>query len=199
MHSLVRTTAPATEPVTLAEAQAFLRVDSQDDATLIEALIATAREIVEDFTGRALITQPWRLVQDEWPSGCGNEDVIALERSPLVTVESVKYYPADGGAQATFSSGNYYVLTGPLPGVIVLKDGSSWPDLAVRPDAVEVNFTAGAANAAAVPKTLRHCVLLLLAHLYELRTPVNVGSAVNEVPFTVRHLLESQRVNGWVA
>lgn len=184
----------------MAEAQAFLRVDSEDDATLIESLISTAREIVEDFTGRALISQTWRLVSSEWPETCAiNGDIITLDRSPLVSVETVKYYPSSGAAQKTLSSDSYHVVTGLMPGVIVLEDGYSWPDLAVRPDAVEVNFTAGYANAAAVPKTLRHCVLLLLAHLYELRSPVNVGNIVNEIPFTVRHLLESQRVGGWVA
>lgn len=192
-HSLFRVTDAATEPVTLAEASAWLRVDSSDDASEITTLITTARQMVEDATGRALISQTWRLRQSEWPVA-----VIELPASPLVSVESVKYYPADGSAQATLSSASYHVLTDAEPGLVVLKADYDWPDIADRPDAVEVNFTAGYADADAVPRTLRHAVLLLIAHLYENRSPVNVGNIVTEVPITIKHLLESQRVGGWI-
>jgi uncharacterized phiE125 gp8 family phage protein len=200
ISAAVRITDATSEPVTLAEAQAWLRVDSQDDASEITSLITTARQIVEDFTGQALLTQTWRLVASEWPAetfaGVGN--VIRLPRSPLASVTSVKYYPEGGGAQATFASTNYHVVTVITPGAVVLADGASWPDLAVRPDAVEVNFTAGATTAAEISAGLKHAVLLVLAHLYELRSPVNVGNIVNELPFSLRHLLESHRVEGWV-
>lgn len=199
ISAAVRIIDATSEPVSLSEAQAWLRVDSQDDATELTTLITTARQIVEDFTGRALLTQTWRLVASEWPEGrfAGVENVVQLPRSPLASVTSVKYYPENGGAQATFASTNYHVVTALTPGAIVLADGASWPDLAVRPDAVEVNFTAGEASAATVPAGLRHAVLLVLAHLYELRSPVNVGNIVNELPFSLRHLLESHRVEGW--
>ncbi len=200
ISAAVRITDATSEPVTLAEAQAWLRVDSQDDASEISALITTARQIVEDFTGQALLTQTWRLVASEWPSGSfsGVENVIRLPRSPLASVTSVKYYPENGGAQATFAAANYHVVTVITPGIVVLADNASWPDLAVRPDAVEVNFTAGVATAAEISPGLKHAVLLVLSHLYELRSPVNVGNIVNELPFSLRHLLESHLVEGWV-
>lgn len=196
ISAAVRITDAASEPVSLAEAQAWLRVDSQDDATEITTLVTTARQIVEDFTGRALITQTWRLVASEWPAEefAGVGDVIRLPRTPLASVTSLKYYPENGGAQATFAANNYHVVTAIQPGIVVLADNASWPDLAVRPDAVEINFTAGEASAS---PGLRHAVLLVLAHLYELRSPVNVGNIVNELPFSLRHLLESHRVEGW--
>lgn len=198
MNSLVRVTDAATEPVTLAEAQAFLRVDSSDDATEISTLITTARQMVEDFTGRAIISQTWKYVSDEWPDA-DDEDpfAIALERSPLISVESVKYYPLDGGAQATLSSANYHVITGPLPGLVVLKYLQIWPYLYPRPDAVEVNFTAGYADADSVPKPLRHAVMLMLSHLYTHRAAVSAGSMV-EIPMSLKYIMESQRVGGWV-
>lgn len=197
----VRITDAVTEPVTISEAQAWLRVDSQDDATEVTTLITTARQIVEDLTGRAILTQSWRMVASQWPAGrfAGVENVVQLPRSPLASVTSVKYYPDNGGAQATFASSNYHVVTAITPGILVLADNASWPDLAVRPDAVEINFTAGAATTPEIPPSLRHAVLLVLAHLYELRSPVAVGNIVNELPFSLRHLLESHRVEGWCA
>jgi len=52
---------PGEEPVTLAEAKAFCRIDGADEDALVDALIAAARLQVESLTGRALITQSWRL------------------------------------------------------------------------------------------------------------------------------------------
>jgi uncharacterized phiE125 gp8 family phage protein len=210
MLNLVQTVAPASEPITTAEAKAFLRVDSSDEDTLIDTLIATARQIVEDFTGRAIITQTWKLTLDKWPLDCrgwlawlevntSTERAILLPRSPLASVTSVKYYPDDLGAQATLSASTYRVITGTLPGAVFLKSSEDWPVLDIRPDAVEIIFVAGAADATTTPKQLTHAILLLVAHLYENRAPVNVGNIVNEIPFTVRALLESQRVGGWIA
>ena len=56
-RSLKRTTAPAAEPITLSEAKSHIRVDTAFDDTLITGYIKTAREWVEDYIDRALITQ----------------------------------------------------------------------------------------------------------------------------------------------
>ena len=48
---------PGEEPVTLAEAKAWCRIDGADDDALLAALIAAARLQVESLTGRALMTQ----------------------------------------------------------------------------------------------------------------------------------------------
>jgi hypothetical protein len=53
---------PGEEPVSLAEAKAFARIDGSDEDALVSALIAAARLHVESLTGRALVTQTWRLV-----------------------------------------------------------------------------------------------------------------------------------------
>ncbi len=57
--ALVLTTAPAAEPISLAEAKAHLRIDADDEDALLTALIAAARMFVERTLGVALITQSW--------------------------------------------------------------------------------------------------------------------------------------------
>ncbi len=60
-------TAPALEPVSLADAKAHLRLDSDDDDQLITAAIVAARVHVEALTRRLLIEQGWRVYLDQWP------------------------------------------------------------------------------------------------------------------------------------
>ena len=49
-------TAAASEPITLAEAKDFLRVDHSDDDTLISELITASRQMCEEYTRRILVT-----------------------------------------------------------------------------------------------------------------------------------------------
>ena len=63
----VLVTAPAAEPLTLAEAKLHLRVDDTADDALIGALITAARQHAEHDTRRALVTQTWKLALDASP------------------------------------------------------------------------------------------------------------------------------------
>lgn len=65
--TLERVSGPEIEPVTLDEMKRHLRAYdsvSEEDAD-IEALITAAREWVEDYTGRALVDQTWRLTVEK--------------------------------------------------------------------------------------------------------------------------------------
>ena len=62
MSSLTLITPPANEPVTLEEAKAWLKIETADEDTLLLRLIATARQMVEHYTSRAVLEQTWRLV-----------------------------------------------------------------------------------------------------------------------------------------
>lgn len=194
-------TAPASEPVTAAEARSYMRVDASTEDTLIESLITAARETVEHVTGRALLTQTWRVNLREWP--VEDEDTeeasIILPRTPVASVTSLKYYAEGEVAQTTVSSSNYQAFLYATPARLILSEDYDLPDLADRPDAVEVVFVAGATTSAAVPRTLRTAVLLVVAHLFENRQPLNIGNIVNELPYSLKHLLEQNRVGGFVA
>ena len=89
-------TAPAVEPLSLAEAKAFLRVESSDDYDVIAALIAGARIHVEAQTRGALITQSWRLVLDAWPE----DGRIQVWPAPLQALTAARVYDFDNDALA---------------------------------------------------------------------------------------------------
>src|SRR5947209_376907 len=87
---------PAVEPVTLAQAKQFIRVEHDDDDDIITALIAGSRIHVETQSRRALITQSWRLVRDVWPE-LGWVPVLPV---PLRTLDAARVYHSDGSTLA---------------------------------------------------------------------------------------------------
>ena len=183
-------TPPASEPVTLIEAKSHLRVDFDADDTLITTLISTARQFVENCTGRALVSRVVRVDADNWDSE------ILLPLNPVVSISSIKYMDSDGVEQ-TLASTEYQLATQKLPARVKPAYGASWP--AIRSglyDSVKVEFTAGYGDAGAVPNDLKHAVLFMIAHLYEQREPVVVAGNIDvkTVPFAVDALMDIYRV-----
>lgn len=162
MGGLVLVTPPAEEPVSLAEAKLYLRVDHTEEDALISALILTAREYVEMYTRRQLVTASWRLTLDCWP-WC-----IRPPRPPLATVTTVAYLDSAEVLQVLDPT-TYRVDTSREPGRILLAAGASWPAAAPVPGAVQVEYTAGYGAASAVPVTFKQAMLLTIGDLYEHR------------------------------
>lgn len=185
---LTLVTGPALEPVTLAEAKAHCRVDDTADDALIDGLRVTARQHVEAFTGRALITQTWDLKLAGFP--CGE---FAIPRAPAISVDAITYIDTAGETQ-TWATENYVtdLPEGPhaAPGRIAPAYGISYPSVQCVLNAVTVRFTAGyGPNTYNVPEAIRAAIKLMTAHLYEQRQPVNVGNIVTPIPMSIETLL----------
>ena len=76
---------PASEPVALDEARAYLRLDDTDEDALLTTLVTAARLHVESVTGLALLSQSWRVVRDDWPV----DGTICLPVAPVQSVAAV--------------------------------------------------------------------------------------------------------------
>lgn len=180
-----------TNPVSLADAKAVLRVSGTSEDSTIQGYIdaAIAHLDGKDGTlGRALMTQTWDVTFNDFPSGSGS---IVLPLPPLQSVTSVKYFDASNVEQ-TVSSSDYRVLTR-TPGEIEPVDG--WPSVYDRKDAVTVRFVAGYGSAATdVPQPIRTAINMLVAQWYDNRTPINVGQSVSRLPNTVEALVAPFRV-----
>ena len=171
MLRLVETSPPALEPLTLDEAKLHLRVTSTVDDDLITALIATARQRCESFTGLALIERDYSLFLDTWP-----DREILLPRPPLSAVSLINIYDGDGNA-AAFDAANYAVSTAGMPGRLTLTDGVFPPQPGRAADGIEIQFTAGFGDTADdIPAPLIQGVKQLLAHLYENRGDGNADA-----------------------
>lgn len=180
-------TPPAEEPVTIDEARAQCRVDGDDEDTLIDGYITTARIWVEGFANRALISRTLEWVLDAFP--CSG--TIELPLPPLGSVTSLKYTDA-AGVESTFSADNYLVDADGVPGRLALRTGYTWPAVTLQAIAgVRVRFVAGYGAAADVPRHFRQAILLLVGHYYENREEVQAGSgiAITQIPMGVRSLL----------
>jgi uncharacterized phiE125 gp8 family phage protein len=182
--ALVLTSGPALEPVTVSEAKAHLRVDGTAEDTLISSLILTSRLHVETALGLALITQSWRLLLDAWPKG----KAVDLPLRPLQAVDELRVLSADGDP-AIVPASTYLVDIAGLPPRLV-RTGLLWPLPGQSANGIEIDFTAGYGDAAAdVPAPIRQALLLLIAHWYEHRAPIEVGAAETSVPAAVSKLL----------
>src|SRR6266545_7389876 len=85
---LERLTQPEMEVVTLAEMKRHLRLFSSvtDEDADITALIVAAREWVEDYTGRVLVDQTWRLTLPGRPGSFAGGDIVGGTRDGTLPV-----------------------------------------------------------------------------------------------------------------
>src|SRR5690606_34956771 len=132
---------PAEEPVSLAEARAFLRLDDTAEDGLVQTLIAAARLHIEGTTARAMLHQSWRLVLDAWPAS----REIRLPVGPLVAVSAVTAFDAAGEPQELDPEG--FVVDRVTPRLL-LPVTFERPAMRER-QGIEVDFVAGYGEEAA--------------------------------------------------
>jgi uncharacterized phiE125 gp8 family phage protein len=179
------TTPPAIEPVTLDEAKAHLKVDTADDDALITSLIAAARARAEWHTGRAFVTQGWKLWLDTWP--CNG--IVEIPLPPLQSVASITAYALDDTA-TVLDAATYQVDAASSPARLTLKPGASPPVNLRRINAAAIAFTAGYGDAGSdVPAPLREAILKMVANFY-----VNRGDATPVTPAEALALLAPYRL-----
>lgn len=186
--TLTTTTAPTVEPVSLAEAKVHLNYDINDQDGLIQRLITAARQWCEVAANSTFVTTTHLYTRGRFPYG---ERFLRLPRPPLISVGSIKYYDTDN-TDTTWSSSNYLVETGHLPGIIALTKTASWPSsLYDRPSAVRIAFNAGYGAAATdVPAAIRQAICVVVASMFEHREEQITGMMVGgNAEFAAKALL----------
>jgi uncharacterized phiE125 gp8 family phage protein len=138
-------------------AKAHLRIAGSNEDAALAAQAGTALALCEAFTGRALILRAFSEMLGA--SGAWQR----LSGSPVAVIEEVEGVPAEGSAFALPVSGY---------AVDIDASGDGWvrvplPGAAGR---VRVTYSAGLANDwSEVPAALAQGVVLLAAHLFEVR------------------------------
>lgn len=169
-----RTVPPALEPLDPAAVKRHLRIDHDADDELIDALIQTAREQAENYTGRALIRQTWQLTDD------APAHPLLLPRWPVLELVSV----TDAGV----ATDAYTAVLG--------DDAVLWADASGWQGPVIVTYVAGyGADSAAVPAPLRQWMLLQIGQWYEHREAVLLAGATPQILPFVDCLLAPYRIH----
>lgn len=182
MNATVIVIDPPSPVVSVEEARRHLRIDHDDDDATIEALVASATAWIDGpdgWLGRALGGQIL-----EWQGRCWPCRDFALPYPPLVEVLSVTYVDPAGVTQP-------WDFPTPL-------HFESMPAVRGRRGDVKIRYRAGYGSfngddppvwVNAVPPPIRHAILMLVAHWYENRETVVVGTISGDLPFAVNSLL----------
>lgn len=187
--SAILLTPPALEPVTLADAKHFLRIEHDDDDDVIAALIAAARVHVEAKTRRTLINQTWRLTRDVWPAA----GVLPILPVPLRAVTAIGVYRDDGMLQM-LDIDMVQLDRGAAPAMLMFERGAL-PAPGRISGSIEIDIEVGYGDAAEdVPAPLRQAIRLLVAHWYENRRLIAASGEVASMPVSVSSLIASFRV-----
>lgn len=184
---------PAEEPVSVNEAKAHLRIDGAAEDILIASLIVTSRLHVEAALGLALISQQWRLTLDTWPEKrWSKEGAVRLPLRPVRAIGQVTVRD-ETGTPETVPSESYLLDGDAITPRLVPREGS-WPPPGQAAAGIEITFEAGMGDAAEdVPEPVRHAILLLVAHWYEHRDPLEIGTVGAAIPAAVSDLLKPYR------
>lgn len=184
---VAKTSSTSTEPLTLAQAKAHLRVEHAVEDAFITALIVAARDYCERLSGRSLIPHTFLLTLDRFPSY--GQDIV-LAHGPVTAVTSINYYASDLTDTLMVVSTDYRTALQFMPARIRLPLASTvWPDTARADDAVRIVYTGGGS----APTSATQAMLLLIGHWYENRESVVTGTVSTELQITVRSLLDAVR------
>lgn len=167
-------TSASGEPVSRSEAKAWLRIEDSTsytaEDTLLDAIVARARERFEEMAQRACLIQTFDYYLDTEPDdGCA----ISLPKAPLVSVTSIKGFSStevtDSGGTA-MSTSDYYVDTASEFGRVMPVSGAVYPTATRDINPVIVRFTAGySSGSSGVPEGVKAEIKQIVAALYEHR------------------------------
>jgi len=178
---------PTLEPVSVEELKSFARIDGSGEDNLLASFIESARQKLEDYTGRAFLEQTMVMLMDWW-----SEKEVYLPKPPLLSVTSIETLDEDGVA-TTYAAANYFVVTESIPGKIIVKSETSLPLNTVRDYAgYKITYKAGyGTNPNQVPRQIRNSILQLATLRFEKR--ISDEEIPSEVTKELRHMRVRQR------
>lgn len=190
-RSLKVLTQPTVEPVSLAEAKAHCRVDTDTDNAYLAALIRAAREYCAAYCDETFIHTQYVMTLDSFPVE------IELPRPPMATASGYTdvtvTYKTENQATATLATNQYRVDRDSTPGVLRTLYNGSWPSHLLDYNSVTVTWWGGiSADGTGVEQRIKNAILWLVGYWYERRMAAD-GISMTEIPFGVKALLDSAK------
>lgn len=150
-------------PVALEEVKAYLRIVTGEEDALLAALVRSAADMCEAFTGRALVA---RATEESLPA---SPAWTRLGAAPVISI---------GGVAALAADGTAVPLAAEAYAIDVDAAGEGWARVLSADGAtrVRISYVAGmAGDPNGLPETLRHGIVRLAAHLYTHRDEADGG------------------------
>jgi uncharacterized phiE125 gp8 family phage protein len=165
----------ALQLVTLADAKRHLKLEADDDSedAFIEGCIEAAignLDGPEGWLGRCLVP---RALTYRLDALCGS---VRLPYPPIIALESITYSGSAGAEQIVDVAS--YVLD---DRTVRLAVGHSWPSSYWREGSVRINYRAGYN---ALPKAMKHAILMMVADMSRFRETVTTGVSVTKTPMS---------------
>lgn len=172
----------------LNDLKAFMKVDESADDDLITFLFKAAARAIERYTQSYLLTQTWEYSFDI-PNGISNAttpwfngvrdgvdsffqhglDYIELNKTPVQSIESFKYYSRDN-TENTLATSVYRLDNSQSPARVILNDGQSWPVNVRDRNSYVIQVSLGYGDAATdLPEDLRTALRAQVLHMYDNR------------------------------
>ena len=188
------TAPPEVTPITLSEVKSFAKISTTTDNSLITMMIEAATEQAEKFTRRDFITRTYKTFRDSFPgdfqglrsmvhrvnafTDSGNHG-FEIRRSPLQSIESVKYIDTTG-AVIVIPTTVYYSTLEEDYSTLLTQQGQSWPDdEAEQLQVITVEFKTGFGDEATdIPGDIRNALLQHVTWLYENRGDCDDGTNI---------------------
>lgn len=194
MYTLTLKTPPTVEPITNAEATAYMRLGTlvTAETNYLTGLIKAAREYCERYQNRAYITQTWEISLDEFPV---DDSYIEIPKGKLQSITSVIYTDSAGTATTLTVNTDYIVSIRGIRGRISPPYGDTWPTASLWPlDPIVITFVCGYGDTAAtVPQTAIQAMYMLISYWWDNRTAA-AETVPKEVEFAVKALLTPDRI-----
>jgi uncharacterized phiE125 gp8 family phage protein len=172
---------PGSEPVSLEEAKAQLRVLHDAEDNLIRRMITGAREYAETLTRLSLVPTVWERILDAFP--CDGE--IELLYPPIRGVLEVSHLNA-AGERVVIAAEAYELDAEAEPGILRPTHGTRWPWGRAGRGAIRVRYRAGYGDELVIPTGIGNAILAHVALQFVNRDKAADFSAVDRALWPYR-------------
>jgi hypothetical protein len=178
-YAVQLSTGTVTEPITLAEAKEYARIDGFSEDALITSLIKMARVHCESYMGKSIVLKTVTIDSFTFPYQ------FQMPYGPLTNEANIsKCVTIDENNVETPLQ--YRVNAGLYPKLFILGGAQSYK--------FKLVYTAGFTT---VPEDIKLAVKMMVNTLYERREDVVVGTIVADFPLGVKALLMPYKTYNW--
>ncbi|KZK96334.1 Phage gp6-like head-tail connector protein [Pseudovibrio sp. Ad5] len=182
------------ELISLDDARDHVRVfGDEHDASIRRAIASASSHLEIDAHGFGGLGFP--ILSQKWSSKANrfSADLLRLPFAYVTSVDEIRAISPNGQTSLVPAS-DYLLVRQGRETVVSLLTGKSWPDVADRPDAVDVRFTSGLAkDLSSVPEDIKGAARLLTGHFFDHREATITGVAQQEIEIGVERLIRPYR------